>query len=279
MPLDRAEIAGLRHVVASLHYAAPSDRPFRSYAYDAPPDAPRNEPVYVARQVAIRDVRLVAGRLSLDDQGMALIDQPSTVTDFGDEALLRRIYYPETIELVKATTGARRVVVFDHTIRRRIPGARDRAAGLPRQPVPRIHNDYTETSAPQRLAQVMGDEAVALSRGRYLIVNVWRPIRGPLQDMPLALCDARSVATGDLAAAALVYPDRTGETYAVHYNPDHRWYYAPEMGAHEAWIFKCFDSDRANPARFAPHTAFDDPTAPADRRPRESIELRTLVFF
>ncbi|MEV9275013.1 CmcJ/NvfI family oxidoreductase, partial [Klebsiella pneumoniae] len=96
-------------------------------------------------------------------------------------------------------------------------------------------------------------EAVALSRGRYLIVNVWRPIRGPLQDMPLALCDARSVATGDLAAAALVYPDRTGETYAVHYNPDHRWYYAPEMGAHEAWIFKCFDSDRANPARFAPH--------------------------
>jgi len=126
---------------------------------------------------------------------------------------------------------------------------------------------------------VMGDEAATLAQRRYLIVNVWRPIHGPLQDMPLALCDARSLRPDDLVASALVYRDRTGETYAVHYNPDHRWYYAPDMAAREAWMFKCFDSDQANPARFAPHTAFDDPTAPADRRPRESIELRTLVFF
>lgn len=276
MKLSPAEIAALPHVEADLHYVAPTDGPLRSYAYDAPPDAPRNEAVYVAHEVAIRDIRPLAGRLSLDDQGMALIDQPSATTDFTDEAALRRTYYPETIELVKAVTGAGSVVIFDHTIRRRIPGARDRVAGLPRQPVPRIHNDYTEASGPQRLRNVTGAEP---DGRRYLIVNVWRPIHGPLQDMPLALCDAQSVNPGDLVPSALVYRDRTGETYAVHYNPEHRWYYAPGMGAHEAWMFKCFDSDRANPARFAPHTAFDDPTAPADRRPRESIELRSLVFF
>jgi hypothetical protein len=227
----------------------------------------------------IHDIRPVAGRLALEDQGIALIDQPSAIADFTDEEALRRVYYPETSELVRAATGADRVVVFDHTIRRRIPGARDRSAGVPRQPVPRIHNDYTEASGPQRLRDVMGDEAESLAHRRYLIVNLWRPIHEPLQDMPLALCDARSIAPGDLIASALVYRDRTGETYAVHHNPDHRWYYAPEMAAREAWMFKCFDSDRANPARFAPHTAFDDPTAPADRRPRESIELRTLVLF
>lgn len=279
MPLAPAEIAALPRVEAALHYVAPTDRPLRSYAYDAPPEAPRNEAVYLPCVMPIHDARPVAGRLSLDDQGMALIDQPSAIADFSDEDALRRIYYPETIELVKAATGGSRVVVFDHTIRRRIPGARDRSAGVPRQPVPRIHNDYTDASGPRRLRDVMGEEAGELARGRYLIVNLWRPIHGPVQDMPLALCDARSVAPGDLVASALVYRDRTGETYAVHHNPDHRWYYAPDMAAREAWVFKCFDSDPAHPARFAPHTAFDDPAAPPGRRPRESIELRTLVFF
>ncbi len=277
--MARLDTTALPGVEAALHYVAPTDRPLRSYAYDAPADAPRNEAVYEAHVMPIHDIRPVAGRLALEDQGFALVDHPTAVADLTDAAALRDVYYPETCDLVRAATGAARVVVFDHTIRRRIPGARDRAAGVPRQPVPRIHNDYTETSGPKRLHDVMGAEAAALEHGRYLIVNVWRPIHGPLQDMPLALCDARTVAPGDLIPSALVYRDRTGETYAVRHNPAHRWVYAPDMRRGEAWLFKCFDSDRANPARFAPHTAFDDPTAPADRRPRESIELRTLVLF
>lgn len=275
----RFDATALPRVEAALHYVAPTDRPLRSYAYDAPADAPRNEAVYEPHVMPIHDVRPMAGRLSLDDQGFILVDQATAVADLTDEEALRQVYYPETSDLVRAATGAARVVVFDHTIRRRIPGARDRAAGMPRQPVPRIHNDYTETSGPKRLHDVMGPEAAALEHHRYLIVNVWRPIHGPLQDMPLALCDARTIAAGDLIPSALVYRDRTGETYAVRHNADHRWFYAPGMAGNEAWMFKCFDSDRANPARFAPHTAFDDPTAPADRRPRESIELRTLVLF
>jgi hypothetical protein len=115
-------------------------------------------------------------------------------------------------------------------------------------------------------------------RGRVQIVNVWRPLRGPVQDAPLAVCHAPSVAPADLVPSDLVYPHRTGETYSVTYNPAHRWFYLRGMGTDEALLLKCYDSKTDGRARFTPHTAFDDPTAPADAPPRESIELRTLVF-
>jgi len=113
---------------------------------------------------------------------------------------------------------------------------------------------------------------------RVQIINLWRPIRGPLKDSPLAVCDAGTVSFDDLVPSDLVYPHRVGETYQVTYNPAHRWFYVPEMGADEALLLKCFDSKTDGRARFAPHTAFRDPTAPANALPRESIEVRTLVF-
>jgi hypothetical protein len=171
------------------------------------------------------------------------------------------------------------VVVFDHTIRRRVPGQPDRTPGIPRQPSTRVHGDYTVTSGPQRLREVMGDAAEMLLRRRFSIVNVWRPIRGPLRDAPLTVCDATSVEPGDLVATDLIYRDRTGESYAVTYRPGHRWFYAPNMREDEAMLLKCYDSAEDGRARFVPHTAFVDPTAPADVLPRESIELRTLAFY
>ena len=123
-----------------------------------------------------------------------------------------------------------------------------------------------------------GDEADELLRGRVQVINLWRPIRGPLRDAPLAVCDATTVAPGDLVPADLVYRDRVGETYGVTFNPEHRWYYVPDMQPDEALLLKCYDSSTDGRARFAPHTAFEDPTAPPDMLPRESIELRTLVF-
>jgi hypothetical protein len=125
---------------------------------------------------------------------------------------------------------------------------------------------------------LLGDEADALLRGRVQVINLWRPIRGPLRDAPLAVCDARSVAPGDLVPSDLVYRDRVGETYGVTFNPQHRWFYVPDMQPDEALLLKCYDSATDGRARFAPHTAFEDPTAPADVAPRESIELRTFVF-
>ena len=109
---------------------------------------------------------------------------------------------------------------------------------------------------------------------------MWRPIKSPVLDAPLAVCDARSVASGELVASDLLYRDRRGETYNVTYSPRHRWFYVPEMRADEVLLLKCFDSrDDGEVARFAPHTAFIDPTAPVDAPPRESIELRAYVFF
>jgi hypothetical protein len=263
---------------AAVYLAKTAEKP-HTYTYDPPDGTPKTNLVTEQHALPIFDMRPIADGLSLDLQGFELVEAPSAVTDFYDEAQLRETYYAEAEALVKQATGASRVVVFDHTIRRRQPGVEDRAPGTDRQPVTRIHGDYTEASGPQRVSDLMGTEAEALLTKRYAIVNVWRPIRGPLQDAPLAVCDATSLATGDLVPQDLIYRDRTGEIYGLTYNPAHRWYYAPAMQADEALLLKCFDSARDGRARFMPHTSFDDPNAPADRLPRESIELRTLVFF
>jgi hypothetical protein len=279
MTLSSEVLERLPHVDAVLNYLAPTGERPRSYTYDPPPGVPLTTARYEPHEMPIYDIRRVEGELSLDGAGLRLVEHPSAVRDFYDEDELRRTYYPETERLVAAVTGAARVVVFDHTIRRRLDGIADRTAGVPRQPVPRVHNDYTERSGPQRVRDLMGDEAEDLLRRRFAFINVWRPIRGPLHDAPLAVCDAGSVAQRDFVATDLIYRDRTGEIYGVSYNPGHRWFYASAMERHEALLLKCYDSARDGTARFAPHTAFEDPTAPADKLPRESIELRTIAFF
>jgi hypothetical protein len=273
--IDTMALAG---VEADLNYLATmSERPY-TYAYEPPAGTPRSNAVYEPHRVVIRNARPIAGELTLDRQGFVLLPQKSAVHDFYDEDELRRVYYPEAERLIVEATGAARAVIFDHTIRRRIWGAQDRAAGTPRQPVSRVHNDYTDRSAPQRVRELMGVEAEALLQRRFQIINVWRPIRGPLQDSPLALSDAQSLDPADLVPSDLIYRDRRGEICAIRFNPSHRWFYVPEMAADEVWLFKCFDSVRDGRARLSAHTAFEDPSAPAEINPRESIELRAVVF-
>jgi len=269
----------LTRVSGEVVYLAKTPEKPHTYTFDPPDGVAKTNIVGEPHTVPITDMRPLADGLSLDVQGFALVPAPTTVTDFYDEAQLQGTYYSEAEELVKKATGASRVVVFDHTVRRRTHGVEDRTPGVPRQPVTRVHGDYTEVSGPQRVRDLMGSEADELLNRRFAIVNVWRPIRGPLFDAPLAVCDAGSLADGDLVAQDLIYRDRTGEIYGLTYNPEHRWYYAPAMQAEEALLLKCFDSAKDGRARFMPHTSFADPNAPADMLPRESIELRTLAFF
>jgi len=276
MPLDAQDLPSVTAEV--VYIAKTADKP-HTYAHDLPPGQPRSNIIEDRRAVRIHDMRQIADGLSLDVQGYELRTAPTAAIDLYDEDELRRVYYPETERIVAEATGGSRVVIFDHTIRRRVWGAEDRAPGTPRQPVTRIHGDYTELSGPQRVRDVMGDEAPDLLTRRFAIVNLWRPIRGPLRDSPLALCDARTLADGDLVAQDLIYRDRVGEIYSLTHNPAHRWYYVPDMSRDEVLLLKCYDSLRDGRARFMPHTSFQDPTAPADMLPRESIELRTLVFF
>jgi hypothetical protein len=271
-------LSALPRVEAQLNYLAPMTERPRNYAYDPPVGVPRSNTTPEIHTVPIYDARPIAPEISLDREGFALLQNDTAVRDFWDDDEVRRVYYPEAAATITRATGAARVFIFDHTRRKRVPGADDRTAGLPRQPATRVHVDHTAKSGPQRVRDLLGDEAKELLRGRVQVINLWRPIRGPLRDAPLAVCDASTVAPKDLVPADLVYANRSGETYAVTYNPSHRWFFVPEMQSNEALLIKCFDSLTDGRARFAPHTAFDDPAAPPDVLPRESIEIRSLVF-
>ena len=271
-------LSDLAHVDAALNYLAPMTERPRNYACEPPAGVPRSNTAPETHTVPIYDARPIASEISLDREGFALLRHETAIRDFWDDDELRKVYYPEAEAAIAQATGAARVFIFDHTRRKRVPGANDRTAGVPRQPATRVHVDHTATSGPQRVRDLLGDEAEALLRGRVQVINLWRPIRGPLRDAPLAVCDAGSVAPADLVPADLVYANRIGETYAVTYSPSHRWFFVPEMQRDEALLIKCFDLLADGRARFAPHSAFDDPTAPLDRLPRESIEIRSLVF-
>jgi hypothetical protein len=271
-------IDALPYVEGELNYLVPSAERPRYYAYDRGPDAPQSNMTHQAHRVRIHSMRPIVSEIELDTQGFALIDAPTAVRDFWDEDEVRKVYYPEAEALIKAATGASRVFIFDHTLRRRVPGLKDRLPDSPRQPATRVHVDHTAKSGPQRVRDLLPEEAEELLQGRVQVINLWRPIKGPLRDAPLAVCDTRTVATGDLIPSDLVYKNRVGETYSVKYNPAHRWYYVPGMSAEEGLLLKCCDTKNDGRARFMPHSAFTDPTTPPDAAPRESIELRTLVF-
>lgn len=220
---------------------------------------------------------------ALEREGFLLADAPTRMADFGDEDAIHAIYYAEAAELARAVTGGRAAYVFDHLVRRRDPSRPTLTFGREGDGAPsavgRIHNDYTETSGYLRLGRVLTDPVQAAAVGRYGIVNIWRSIRGPVLDTPLALCDARSVNVADLVAAEIRYPTRTGELYLATHNPRHRWWYASAIDRHEALVFKQYDSQASGVARFTPHAAFVHPKAPAGTPPRESIEIRCLVVY
>ncbi len=269
----------LPYVEAELNYIVPmAERP-RYYAYEPSPSDPPPNMVHAAHTMRIHDMRPIVSEIGLDQQGFALVEQRSAVRDFWDDDEVRQVYYPEAERFIAEVMGASRVFIFDHVQRRRVDGVDRRQAGMPRQPATRVHVDHTARSGPQRVRDLLGTDAEELLHGRVQVINLWRPILPePLRDAPLAVCDARSVDPADLVASDLVYRDRVGETYSVTYNPEHRWYYVPEMRRDEALLLKCCDTKNDGRARFMPHTGFTDPTTPPDAARRESIELRSLVF-
>jgi len=265
-------------VDAVLNFAVrTADKPY-AYAGPPPEGVPQERGEYRPQTVHIRNARPDADRLRLDVEGFALVRHESAVEDFFDEAQTLALGHPETAALVREVTGAARVVVFDHTVRKRADGSNDRLPGQPRPPASRVHVDQTIWSGPQRVRQVMGSQAEALLQRRAAIVNVWRPIGYAARDWPLALGDARSIGPDDLIASDLIFPHRRGETYRVASSPGQRWSYVPDLGVDEAILIKCWDSDESV-ARFAPHSGFEDPTTPPGTPPRQSIEFRTIAFF
>lgn len=254
-----------------------SPRPV-SYTFEPPPGLPWVSGDFETRRVAIRDARPLAavGELSLESSGFERVVRPSRLRDFRDEARIRSVYYPEAAAIIREATGASHTVIFDHTLRDSAEGSR--ATASLREPVQRVHNDQTVISAPRRVRDHLpAAEAERRLQGRFAIINLWRPI-DPVARLPLALCDARSLDPADRVPSSLVYPDKVGETWLFHYNPAQRWYYFPWLTPAEALLLKIHDS-REDVARYTAHSAFEDPTSPADAPPRRSIELRALVFW
>jgi hypothetical protein len=277
-PIQTDPTEGLAFVEADMNYLRPmAEKPYTLAYYAEPGELPTNA-VYDAHRMRIYDARPIAADASLDVEGFAFATRPSAVTDWYDEDQLNGLCHEEAAQLVKDVTGASRVEVFDHTLRVRREDIADRTPGMARLPVLRAHNDYTETSGPQRVRDVLPDEAEALLQHRVAFINVWRPIRGPVIDTPLAVCDARSAAPGDFVASDMVYKDRRGEIHVNTFSPSHRWFYVPRMTTDEALLIKCYDS-RRDVARFTAHSAFIDPTTPTGAEPRASIEIRTVAFF
>jgi hypothetical protein len=268
---------GMTWVDAPVNYLA--DLSVKPVTYNPPVGTglPRRDGNYRNFPVRVHNARPYVRELSLDKQAFILTGHDTAVRDFYDEQEVRSTYFAEVEALIKHETGASKVVVFDHTVR-----TADRAVerGL-RTPVQSVHNDYTERSGPQRVLDLLPpDEAEHRLKKRFAEYNVWRNIaHEPIEMSPLGFVDARTIAPRDLAVCDLVYSDRTGEIYQGVYNADHRWHYFPAMTRDEAILIKCYDSAKDGRARFSLHSAFDDPTSPANARPRQSIEVRAFAFF
>jgi hypothetical protein len=275
--VDAEEPADAVH--AQIEFLRPTEDRAYSYAYEPAADEPRPTAVFEPHPVVIHNVRTGSTRPSLDRHGAALIEHRSGVRDFYDDAQVVDVYYAEAAALIKVATGADRVAVFDHNVRCRdgIPKRPNRYA-LGR-PVLHAHTDFTEVSAARRLHEVLGSEATTRPHQRFLQVNLWRPISGPLRDAPLAICDASSITRRQLAPVDLLYPKRHGEIYYLTFDAAQRWFYAPDMQPEEAWLLKNYDSAAAGNACFAAHCAFNDPTPWDHLAPRESIEIRAFALF
>ena len=265
-------------VEAELDYIVDDGIPPVRYV-DWPEEAHKaHPPKYEKHRTRINDGRGMVDAFTLPSHGFALVQQDTAVGDFYDEDEVRGVYYPETERLIQAQSGAARVVVFDHTVRTADPSRH--ADRWIRQTVHAVHNDYTETSAPKRVRDLLPpDEAEAALKRRFAIIQTWRSIAPAIESEPLALCDGTTIPETGFIRNQRRYRDRTAETYHITHNEAHRWYYFPLMTRAEALVFKVFDTDASAGVRYTAHTAFDDPSSPPDAKPRESIEMRAFAFY
>lgn len=253
--------------------------------------------------VEISDIRGRENEFDLDTHGFQYMNQKSMEKKFEDHEKVQKVYYPECVELLKRITGATRVHIMGHVCRRQswdaFKTATSEKADADRTAVPTsaryVHVDYSYTGAQTRLHFYLPSEAEKLSKSRWAIINIWRPISHTVTRENLAICDARSIPDSDLrpvvakfrrpddheklserARAALNRNDV--ETWAVAGPPEgHRWHYCSKLTPDEALLFKIFDSKKKGVARRSPHSAFvcgEDEGAE-----RQSVEVRCLVFW
>lgn len=268
-----------RSVRATLNYSVDNGVPPDYYFYEPDPGVTLNPPGTDLREVDIHDGWPRAASLSADREGFELHDFGARFDQFDDDDSIKTRFYAQVVDFVKRHTGARRVEVFDHTLRKRMPADLKVQTTVQRPAVLLVHSDYTVASGPQRVRDILPAEADDLLQRRVAFYNVWKPLYRRVEELPLAMCDASTHHPDDMLRMELKYRERTGEIYVMRYAPQHRWIYFPQMEAEQALLLKTYDSATDGRARFMGHTAFEDPTTPPNAQRRESIEVRTMAFF
>ncbi|OBR12730.1 Catalyzes late reaction in the cephamycin biosynthetic pathway [Colletotrichum higginsianum IMI 349063] len=236
-----------------------------------------NERKMTPRTMTVTDITGDEDNFTLDTHGFQYIRHTSAEKDFVDDEQVKTVYYPEMEKVYKDITGASRVVIFNHQIRRgpanwHTLGERNTEH---RGPLHKAHVDQSYDGAIMMARHHLGDEADELLKRRFQIINIWRPIKTVQKD-PLAVADGNTVAEEDLVPGAIIYPRHRAETWTIKPNPAHRWYFKNRQRPDEPLLIKCFDSD-ASVVRRAAHCAFRDPDMD-DMECRQSIDIRALVF-
>ncbi len=247
------------------------------YQSNVPGERTSLDGTYEKRMVSVRNGRVLCNKFNLDVEGFAFAEHGTKVSDFYDETQLKSLYDSEVEELIRLRTGASKVTVFDHTRRSSCQQVRERHNS--RDPASAAHTDYTDWSACQRIRDLLPEQAERRLAKRFSIVNIWRSMIGRVEEWPLALCDARTVNPKKLHTVERRAYDRVGQTRHASYDPRNVWYYFPQMTRDEVILIKNYDSSEDGRARFALHSAFEDPNSPENASPRESIETRAFVFF
>ena len=269
-----------RSTQAVLRYLVPGDEKPIYYASVGGADAQLNIPnaEFEEKLVNISDARHQSVPASLDKEGFSLRSHTSAISDFYKLTDHQQEYEEELRDLVLPLVEGNNLLIFDHTLRS--DSAAIRSEHNTREPASVVHNDYTEASAKKRMLTLLpSKEAEHLQTERFAIINVWRSISGPVIQSPLTCCDASTLVDTDFVASERRAKDRVGELELVSFSPVHRWYYYPEMTMTEVLLIKTFDSAQDGRACRSAHTAFDNPLAPLDAPPRESMESRMLIFY
>ena len=264
----------LRPTRAAIAYASRTIARPRYHANDTSRDRLEVAPV----DMDIVDARGIS--CGLDEAGFRLVGHRSAVADFTDRELVAARHRPEIVELIGTLSGADQVLVNSPGILRFSERSSKCGALDNSRPARFAHVDVSDATAAE-FAQRAAPAGRALRRFAHF--NVWRVLSEPPQDVPLAVCDARSVQARDLIAADAVFdaPDRpewSFEGIVLAHNPQHRWHWFSDMRRDEAIVFKTHDSDAAR-AHCVPHVAFDNPAADAQTPPRVSIEMRALALW
>ncbi|KAK3402545.1 hypothetical protein B0T20DRAFT_449596 [Sordaria brevicollis] len=269
-----------------------TEKPYE-FISQAPEGCPRkNFTLAPSPEQTIHDMRGSEGLFNLDDHAFQVVKQQLGVIPTDQEGIEHE-YLSKIVDLLESIDPGAEVVIFDWRLRTSDESRTTAKSGsvidledpmLILKPVHAVHIDQSPLAATKRVKHHMGSRAEELLQRRFRIINVWRPLRHPVTNYPLAVCDGSTVQQEKMVAVDHVRKYYEGEGLYPLYDERMRWYYLNRQTKDEVLLFKTFDSSTTVKARCCPHTSFKqsgderEGAECSNRVARESIEVRALVF-